>query len=298
VKYGSLWERFARGVSWTWINDRYRTQIPDDLAANVMTLESRDRFHAKQGRSTARVVFHAGEHVSPARASSAEASAPPLAVYLKRHYQLPWTSRLAALLHPAGNHSDAVAEWTHLDRVRKLGIDVPDAVAAGEHIGPGANLTSFLMVAELKGGAVNEVLPVLSSELEPDSFARLKRRVFAEIASITARLHTACVFHKDLYLGHFYLDRDRFEATEEQTRIALIDLHRLAEHRICPDWWRWKDLGQLLFSTDGVTGLTEHDRLRFWIWYSRKAALRHPRWHLVLARLRAARYRTHNRKRR
>jgi hypothetical protein len=296
VKYGSFWERWTRGVSWTWINDRYRTRVPGDLAATVMTLESRDRFHAKQGRSTARFVFHAGEHSSPTRGSSASASEPPLAVYLKRHYRLPWTSRMAALLHPAGKHSDAGAEWSHLERVRELGIEVPDSVAAGEQIGPRASLTSFLMVTELEGGAVNELLPVLSRQLDPQSFARLKRRVIAEIAGITARLHTASVFHKDLYLCHFYLDPGRVESKEEGAWISLIDLHRLAEHRLCPGWWRCKDLGQLFFSTDGVAGLTEHDRLRFWIWYCRFTRLRWPRWQLLLARLRAARYRTHNRK--
>jgi heptose I phosphotransferase len=152
------------------------------------------------------------------------------------------------------------------------------------------------MVSELRGGAVNELLPVLASELDPHSFARLKRRIIAEIAGITARLHTTCVFHKDLYLCHFYFDRDRLGADRDQPCVALLDLHRLAEHRHFPEWWRWKDLGQLFFSTYGVTGLTERDRLQFWILYSRKAGLRRPRWDLLMARLRAARYRTHNRK--
>jgi len=283
-------------VSWTWINDRYRARIPDDLAATVMTLESGDRFHAKQGRSTARFVFHTGERFGAAKASRSDATSAPLAVYLKRHYRLPWSARLAAMLHPAGNHSDAAAEWAHLERARGLGIEVPDSVAAGERIGPGANLTSFLMVAELKGAAVNELFPVLSAELDPHSFTRLKRQVIAEIARISARLHNASVFHKDLYLCHFYLDRDRFVADGEKARLALIDLHRLAKHTLFAEWWRWKDLGQLLFSTDGIAGITEHDRLRFWIWYCRFAGLRRPRWHLLIARWRAARYRAHNRK--
>ncbi|MGO9467078.1 MAG: lipopolysaccharide kinase InaA family protein [Isosphaeraceae bacterium] len=298
MKYGSLWERWVRGVSWTWINDRYRGRIPDDLAATVMTLESDDRFHAKQGRSTARFVFHKGEQSAPAKPSRSDAADAPLAVYLKRHYRLPWTARLAALLHPAGNHSDAAAEWSQLERARDLGIEVPDSIAAGERIGPGASLTSFLIVAELEGGAVNELLPVLAAELDPHSFTRLKRRVIAEIARTTARLHNASVFHKDLYLCHFYLDRDRFMADGPNARLALIDLHRLAKHTLSAEWWRWKDLGQLLFSTADVPGITERDRLRFWIEYSRRASLRRPRWHLCIARLRAARYRAHNRKRR
>ncbi len=150
MSYGSLWQRWSRGVSWTWINEQYRARLPDDLGANVMTLESRDRFHAKQGRSTARVVLDRADR--------------PLAVYLKRHFRLPWPARLAALVDPAGKHSPAAAEWAHLERARALGIDVPEVVAAGERIGPWADLRSFLMIAELTGcDAVNELLPQLAA---------------------------------------------------------------------------------------------------------------------------------------
>ena len=187
MSYGSLWQRWSRGVSWTWINERYRARVPDDLGANIMTLESRDRFHAKQGRSTARVVLVRADR--------------PLAVYLKRHFRLPWPARLAALVDPDGKHSPAAAEWAHLERARALGIDVPEVVAAGEHIGPWAQLQSFVMIAELSGfEAVNELLPQLAAQLDSRAFETLKRRVIDELARITAILHGARVFHKDLYL--------------------------------------------------------------------------------------------------
>jgi heptose I phosphotransferase len=323
VSYGTIWQRWVRGVSWTWVNERYRARVPDDLADNVMTLESRDRFHAKQGRSTARVVLIRTD--------------PPLAVYLKRHFRLPWPARLAALVDPAGKHSPAAAEWGHLEQARALGIDVPEVVAAGERIGPGAHLQSFVMIAELAGcEAVNELLPRLVEQLDARMFESLKRRVIAELARITATLHVARVFHKDLYLCHFFLDREyvtkerraSFEAgvptpptppftrggkeglppragavrgnqfDERTLRLSLIDLHRLKEHKFWPDWWRWKDLGQLLYSTYGVAGITDRDRLRFWRMYRRTVGLGRPRWHARMVRIRAARYLEHNRKRR
>ena len=40
MKYGSLWQRWTRGVSWTWINDRYRESLPADLDVGVMTLDT------------------------------------------------------------------------------------------------------------------------------------------------------------------------------------------------------------------------------------------------------------------
>jgi heptose I phosphotransferase len=283
LNYGSLWERWARGVKWTWINDDYRARLPEDVIVSVMDLQCRDRLHAKQGRSTARVVLHKTDR--------------PLAVYLKRHYKLPWPSRLAALIDPSGRHSPASAEWTHLERVRALGIPVPEVVAAGERIGPGTDLTSFLMVAELTDcEPLNESLPQLADRLEAKAFERLKRIVIEELARMTANLHAASVFHKDLYLCHFFLDPDQVETAGQASRIVLIDLHRLAEHRLWPDWWRWKDLGQLLYSTAGVAGITNRDRLRFWKCYRRLVGIKRSRWQARMIRLRAARYLAHNRK--
>ncbi len=263
MSYGSLKTRWVHGVNWTWINDNYRAQLPADLAATVMGLESRDRFHAKQGRSTARVVLHE--------------SGRPLPVYLKRHFRLPWTARVAALLNPAGRHSAAAAEWKHLEHARNLGITVPEVVATGERIGPRTSLQSFLMIAELTGStALNELLPQLAARLDRAVFARLKRRVVNEMARITATLHRACVFHKDLYLCHFFLDPDENDPDSPAPKLTLIDLHRLEHHRLFADWWRWKDLAQLLYSTDDVAGITVRDRARFWKRYCQLAGIKRP----------------------
>jgi len=301
VRYGSLWERLVRGVRWSWIDPRYQSALPPDLDASVMTLDSRDRLHAKQGRSTARVVFHpaaAAADRASGTAQCAGASAGPVAVYLKRHFRLPWLARLAALFDPAGRHSPAAAEWVHLERARALGVPVPEVVATGERIGPWACLQSYLMVAELTGcQELNVALPELAYELEPAAFESLKRRLIAEMARITAALHTARVFHKDLYLCHFYLDLERLRDDPADVRLVLIDLHRLAEHGLWPDRWRWKDLGQLLYSTAGVAGIDNRDICRFWKDYRRRVSLRAPRWQARMVQLKAAAYLEHNRSR-
>jgi hypothetical protein len=297
VNYGSLWQRWTRGVAWTWVNERYRSSLPEDVAAGVMGLDAQDRLHAKQGRSTARVVFHDGEPIGP----DDKPQTRRLSVYLKRQYRLPWTVRLAAMIDPAGRHSPAGAEWAHLERGRSLGLDVPEVVAAGERIGPRGGLSGFLMVAELIGcEALHEAIPRLARNLDPWAFASLKRRLIEDMARIAATLHSARLFHKDLYLCHFFLDLERLAAGEETLRLVLIDLHRLSSTatRAGAAWLRWKDLGQLLYSTFDVDGIDDRDRVRFWRSYRKRSPAAWSAAQAWIVKYRAARYRAHNRKRR
>lgn len=245
-----------------------------------MHIHSDDRLHAKQGRSTCRVTFDSPHG--------------PLSVYLKRHYRLPLGERLVAWLDPDGKRSPAGAEWRHLQYARRLGLDVPDAVAAGETIGPWARVQSYLMVRELTGQLpLHEAIPLQHRTLSPAAFHAWKRRVTTEVARTASRLHRAGASHKDLYLCHFYVDAGR-----PGTRTALIDLHRLGVHPMLSAWFRWKDLAQLLFSTHGVDGLNGRDALRFWAVYQRGVPLAFPRLQAAIIRWRAARYLSHNRPKR
>ena len=276
---GTMLARLTRGVRWSWTSDDYRAALPDDLDDVVMVIESRDRLHAKQGRSTARVRF--------------DSPWGPLSVYLKRHYRLPWLARVGAILLPSRKFTPGASELAHLNRARSLGVAVPDAVAAGERIGPWGALQSFLMVAELTGcRELNEALPGLIESQSPEEFLRLKRELIAEMAEIAARLHRANVFHKDLYLCHFFLDLS--PGTSAGNRLTLIDLHRLAEHRWTGFRWRIKDLAQLLYSSYGVPGIDDRDRLRFWMHYNKLTRPARPGWLRSRVIAKAARYLRHN----
>ena len=282
---GNLVTRLIRGTRWSWRSDQLDPRLPGDLDAAVMTLEGGDHFHRKQGRSTARIRF-----------DGPDPSAPSLSVYLKRHYRLPVWDRLRAWVHPAGRYSPGAAEWAHLERARTLGIRVPEVVAVGERIGPWGALQSYLMVAELVDqDALHEAIPNLAVRLDPAAFARLKRGLIAEMTMIVARLHLAHAFHKDLYLCHFFLPIEQADWREDGSRLTLIDLHRLAFHPWASVRWRAKDLGQLLFSTEGVAGIDDRDRLRFWMHYRRLMRFRYPAVERRLALGKATLYSNHNR---
>src|SRR5262249_48602237 len=150
--------------------------LPRDLDERVMTLQTRDRLHVKQGRSTARVVF--------------DGPSGPVPVYLKRHYRLPWRSRLAALVAPGGRHTPGAAAFAHPSRARALGLAVPEVVAAGERIGPWGRLQSYLIVAELTGWLpLHEAIPALAARPDAAVFERLKRGLAREAAEVAATLH-------------------------------------------------------------------------------------------------------------
>ncbi len=288
---GGLWRRVWQGVRRLWQQSDWPRFVGSDWIATIMSRPVTDRYSAKQGRSSGRMIL------PPEEPEGEAASREPLRIYLKRHYQLPWWDRLRALLWPRGDWSPAMQELRHLEKARRLGVPVPEVVAAGEFIGPGLRLQSFLAVRELTGMlALHEAIPLASQRMSPEAFAEWKRGLIQEMARLCRLLHDRNWFHKDLYLCHFYIDEAHTYAApgDWRERIVMIDLHRLGHHPLTWAMWQMKDLAQLLYSSE-VEGVTERDRLAFWrayqgptprFWYD--AWLR---WFVVL---KWRRYRAHN----
>jgi heptose I phosphotransferase len=285
VVSGTLWQRLFRGVR----RLRHQPHWPDfagtDWAEHIMHAVVTDRLHAKQGRTIARWTLGTDER--------------RLVVYLKRHYRLPWWHGLLALLWPEGSWSPAMQEWEHLEWARAAGLPVPVAAAGGEFIGPWGQLQSFLAVEELTGMlALHEAIPLAANRLSPPMFRQWKRDLVRQMVALTHTLHDRRRFHKDLYLCHFYIDEDDTRRLPDwRDRVRLIDLHRLAHHRLTWPWWRIKDLAQLLYSSD-VPGVDVRDRLWFWRLYFGAARRRHTvRWLRQMIRLQAWNYqRRHDRR--
>jgi heptose I phosphotransferase len=281
----TLWLRLCRG-------SRRLRQRPDwgqllgaDWPERVMALEVTDRFHAKQGRSTGRLLLGSGGR--------------RLGVYLKRHYRLPRWLGLLAALWPERGWSPALQEVRHLEWALAEGLPVPAVVAAGEYLGPWGRLQSFLAVEELAGMLpLHEAIPAAARNFGADDFRRWKAALVAEMARLARALHGKRRFHKDLYLCHFYVpEADTRALPDWHGRVHLIDLHRLTRHRWTWPVWQVKDLAQLLYSSD-VEGVTARDRLLFWRLYQGEGRRgRAARWLRRAVVFKWRRYRRHNLKR-
>jgi heptose I phosphotransferase len=189
-------------------------------------------------------------------------------------------------------------EWEHLAWASREGLPVPRAVAAGEFVGPWGRLQSFLAVEELTDMLpLHEAVPLAEQRLDARAFQRWKRSLTKEMARLALALHGRSVFHKDLYLCHFYIHTDDTRRTPDdwRGRVVVIDLHRLAPHPWTALWWKVKDLAQLLYSSE-IPGVTARDRVGFWRAYRPRPGL-FGRMLARFVRLKWRLYRRHNAKR-
>lgn len=252
------WRRLRYGYRLVHAAPDWLVFAGENWLEQIMQAQVTDRYHAKQGRSIGRWVL--------------ESNGQQLSVYLKRHYRLPWLAGVLAVVFPRRAWSPGLAEYQHLCWAARAGFPVPRPVAAGQILQPGARLQSFLAVQELTGMLpLHEALPRAQQQQAPANFLHWKRGLIREMARLTGELHSRFVFHKDLYLCHFYIPEKWTCQRPDDWRgeVFLIDLHRLRRHRLTWPWWLVKDLAQLLYSSD-VEGVTTRDRLLFWRVY-RKA---------------------------
>ena len=281
---GWFWQRLRRGYRKIAQDPDWETFAGTGWSNRIMSAEVTDRYHAKQGRSIARWTVTGDNGQS-------------CVVYLKRHYELPRRLGLLAALFPWKTWSTGLEEYEHLHWAASLGLLVPRAMAAGELVGPGGRLQSFLAVEELTGMvALHEAIPLAQKHLDALTF-QPGNELAAEMARLAQLLHQRSVFHKDLYLCHFFIaESDCKQLPDSWTnRVYVIDLHRLARHSVTWLWWQVKDLAQLLYSSE-ITGVTIQDRLAFWRFY-RAGMARSCGLLKRFVRLKWRMYRRHNLKR-
>jgi len=278
---GSLRSRWTRGFRRVRQTDDWTAFAGSDWLDRIMSVELTDKLFEKQGRSIARWTLTTSDGRT-------------LVVFLKRHFVLPRKHGLLAVLFPRKAWSPGVQEWEHLEWAEKHGLPVARAMAAGELVGPHGRLQSFIAIAELTDQLpLHEAVPLAEKSLDPPAYVQWKQSLSEELVRLSIGFHGRQVFHKDWYFCHFYIDEADTRRVPETWvgRVTVIDLHRMARHRLTAPWRKAKDLAQLLYSSD-VSGVTDEDRRGFWTRYRQQTRL--PWLVALLARMKWRLYRRHN----
>lgn len=161
-------------------------------------------------------------------------------------------------------------EYDSILKLEELGIATMKIAAFGQRGNNPAKRQSFIITEELTNTISLEDF-CRHWPQNPPSFI-LKKRLIEKVAHISRRMHSGGVNHRDFYICHFLLDisSGRSGLEPDPITLFLIDLHRTQLRAKTPLRWIVKDISGLWFSAMDI-GLTRTDRMRFMMWYHRKA---------------------------
>lgn len=190
--------------------------------------------------------------------------------FAKIHGGVGWAEIIKNLLTLKMPILGAENEWCAIEKLRSLGLATMTAVGFGSRGWNPATRQSFILTQALEDTISLEDY-CASWTLHKPSYS-IKRRLLAQIASMSKVMHSSGVCHRDYYLCHFLLhDEAAFSAEQIDTPcLSLIDLHRALIRRALPMRWVVKDIAGLYFSALHI-GLNRHDFLRFVRLYSGKS---------------------------
>lgn len=193
--------------------------------------------------------------------------------FLKAHTGVGWGEIIKNISYLRAPVVGALNEWHGVHRLNDLEIDTMTVAAYGIRGNNPATKHSFI---------VTEALPTETSLEDfchdwkhnpPRSLKqiRLKRWILNKVVETARVIHENGANHRDFYLCHFLLDAhfDSQDTVSEESKLYLIDLHRLQMRRKTPERWAVKDIAGLYYSSKDI-GLTKRDLLRFMTLYRDK----------------------------
>jgi heptose I phosphotransferase len=178
--------------------------------------------------------------------------------FAKLHSGVGWGEIFKNLLTLRRPIASAMTEVYAIRKLNELGIPTTPLVAYGCRGSSPASLRSFVITEDLGDIISLETLCADWKKNPPD--ARFKWRLIVAVAKIARTLHGNGLNHRDFYICHFCLDKQRL--ISDEIYLYLIDLHRVGVHeKIRPDA-RMKDMAALYFSAMDA-GLSKRDYFRF-----------------------------------
>jgi heptose I phosphotransferase len=180
--------------------------------------------------------------------------------FLKYHAGIGWGEILKSLSQAKAPVLGAAQEKRAIEALRSAGIDTMTIAGFGEQGLSPASRESFIVTDELADTLSLE--DVCESWPDNPPVPAVRRHLVTRLADISRLMHQAGVNHRDYYLCHFLVDRDRAQRQDFSGPLYLIDLHRSQVRLRVPRRWRVKDLGGLYFSA-ARSGITRRDIVAF-----------------------------------
>ncbi len=180
------------------------------------------------------------------------------ALYIKRLGRAHFKDIFESILSLEWPLSKCLREWKYARLLKRAGVSGPAILAAGEfRLGP-MPLESLLVVREIEGArSLGDFLSVGSGFIG----GHADRRALAEaVAETVASMHSAGLFHQDLYAKHIFVRR-----RGGGFAINIIDLQRMKRSR--RESLAAKDLAALNVTLPREA-VSQMDRLRFLVAYA------------------------------
>jgi UDP-glucose:(heptosyl)LPS alpha-1,3-glucosyltransferase len=184
-------------------------------------------------------------------------------LFLKRHRRKTSVAEKLKLLVGKEVHGEGMREWGGLLAFHRQGLPAVVPVAAGQQIGRGGVIESFVATLGLEGYVPLDDYVARCFSFPLDRMRSEKKRALIEsVAGLTRQMHWHGFNHRDYYLCHLFFK----ESENGHTDLRIIDLQRVGYDLFPARRWRIKDLAQLHYSSLALP-LTQSDRLRFFAWY-------------------------------
>ena len=222
------------------IPSHIRAQLPaGDAFEQIMALQG-DIYRDMPGRLTIRLSLGGQSY------------------FIKQHFGVGWSEIFKNLISLRLPVVSAMTEVRAIQKLNQLGIPTTTLVAFARRGHSPASMRSFVMTQDLGDIVSLETLCADWKKNPPD--LRFKRRLIVAVAKLARTLHDNGMNHRDFYICHLCLDKQRLAINE--IYLYLIDLHRVGiRPKISPSD-RMKDIAGLYFSSLNI-GLSKRDFLRF-----------------------------------
>ncbi|MCK5269470.1 MAG: lipopolysaccharide heptosyltransferase II [Sedimentisphaerales bacterium] len=207
---------------------------------NLLTIE--DVFASKEGEHLTKPGLGTRERI---KLELTDDTGQKVVLYLKRYGSHSMAALLKRRLIRRSRAAAAVFDFTAGLNLAEKGVPVARPIAYGQQSNWLGEKRSFVIFEELPNAdALERLMPRLPEQQKQYKLLQDKNELVRQIARLVRRLHENGFYHRDLYLSHIFLCRDRYD----NERLCLIDLQRVFRPLIYSRRWRVKDLAQFYFS--------------------------------------------------